>query len=118
MSSYGDSRMDHWQIWAAKFFGSAFGVLLSMLFVAPKNSRNAMYRILFAPIAGVIFAPATQGAVWFLQGESLEIHVAAACAGGFTCWFILEFVARSMSSREWLEKLLEEILRLRGGGGK
>jgi hypothetical protein len=103
-----------WSIWAAKFFGSAFGVLLSMLFVAPATTRNALYRICFAPIAGVIFSPAMQSAVWFLKGDKLEHHVAAACAAGFTCWFILEFVARTLSSRQWLEALLEEILKLRG----
>ena len=113
MAHFGDTRMD-WQIWAAKYFGSAFGVLLSMLFVAPATSRNALYRILFAPIAGVIFSPAIQNLLWFLQGPGLEHHMAAACAAGFTCWFVLEYVARLMSSREWLQKLLDEILRLRG----
>ena len=112
---FGDTRMD-WQTLAAKFFGSAFGVLLSMLFVAPTNSRNALYRILFAPVAGVIFAPATQSMVWFLQGDKMENHMAAGCATGFTCWFVLEYVARLMSTRQWLEKLLEEVLRLRGPG--
>jgi len=115
MSTIGDTRMDL-NIWAAKFFGSVFGVVLSMVFVAPSTHRNAIYRILFAPIAGVIFAPATQSLVWFLQGSSLEHHMAAGCAAGFCCWFILEFVARMMSSRQWLEKLLEEVLRLKGGG--
>lgn len=107
-----------WQVWAAKFFGSVFGVLLSMIFVAPSNSRNALYRILFAPVSGVIFAPATQQLVWFLQGSSLEHHMAAGCAAGFTTWFILEYIARLMSSKEWLEKLLQEVLRLKSGGGK
>lgn len=103
-------------IWAAKFIGSAFGVLLSMVFVAPTNSRNALYRMLCAPIAGVIFSPATQALIPFLRGDGLEHHMAAACAAGFSCWFILEAGARMLSSRQWLEKLLEEVLRLRGGG--
>jgi hypothetical protein len=103
-------------IWAAKFFGSVFGVVLSMVFVAPTNSRNALYRILFAPIAGVIFSPATMALMPFLRGEAIEHHMAAGCAAGFSCWFILEFAARLLSSREWLEKLLEEVLRLRSGG--
>lgn len=114
MASIGDSDKMDMTLWAAKFFGSAFGVLLSMLFVAPTNSRNALYRILFAPLAGVVFAPSVQAAVWFLQGNSFEHHMAAGCAAGFTCWFILEFVARMMSSREWLERLLREILKLKG----
>lgn len=117
MSTFGDSKMD-WSIWAAKFFGSAFGVLLSMLFVAPATTRNGLYRILFAPIAGVIFAPAVQQLFWFLAGTSLEHHIAAGCAAGFTAWFILEFVARMMSQREWLEKLLLELLKIRSGSDK
>ena len=105
-----------WQVWAAKYLGAAIGVLLSMIFVAPASSRNALYRILFAPIAGVIFAPATQNLFWFLAGGGIEHHLAAACAAGFTCWFVLEYVARMMSSRVWLERVIEEILRLRGEG--
>lgn len=116
MSSIGGSRMDL-TIWAAKFFGSVFGVVLSMVFVAPTNSRNALYRILLAPIAGVIFSPATMALIPFLRGELLEHHMAAGCAAGFSCWFILESGARMLSSKEWLEKLLEEVLRLKGGGG-
>lgn len=113
MSTIGGIRMD-FGIWAAKFFGAVFGVVLSMVFVAPTNSRNALYRILLAPIAGVIFAPATMALVPFLRGDLIEHHMAAACAAGFSCWFILEAGARMLSSRQWLEKLLEEILRLRG----
>lgn len=105
-----------WGIWAAKLFGSVVGVLISMVMVAPKNTRNGAYRILLAPVAGVIFAPALQGMLWFLQGASIEHHMAAACAAGFTCWFILEFVARMLSTEEWLRLLLEEVLRLRGKG--
>jgi hypothetical protein len=107
-----------WSIWAAKLAGSAFGVLLSMLFVAPANTRNGLYRILFAPIAGVIFAPTVQQLFWFLAGTSLEHHIAAGCAAGFTTWFTLEFIARMMSQREWLEKLLRELLKIRDGSDK
>lgn len=115
MSSHGDTTMDY-SIWAAKLFGSFFGVLVSMVMVAPKSTVNALYRILLAPIAGVIFAPSVQGLIWFLNGSSLEHHMAAGCAAGFTVWFILEFTARMMSSDEWLTRLLEEVLRLKGKG--
>ena len=101
-------------IWAAKFFGAAFGVLLSMIFVAPANTRNALYRILFAPVVGMIFAPATQALIPFLRGDALEHHMAAGCAAGLSCWFVLEFAARMLSSKEWLERLLREVLRLKG----
>ena len=84
MSTHGDQTMDY-SIWAAKFFGSAFGVLVSMALVAPKNTANGVYRILFAPIAGMIFAPSMQSLFFFLQGSSVEHHMAAACAAGFTC---------------------------------
>lgn len=105
-----------WSIWAAKLFGSVVGVLISMVMVAPKSTRNGAYRVLLAPIAGVIFAPGVQGMLWFLQGASLEHHMAAACTAGFSCWFILEFTARMLSSDEWLQHLLEEVLRLKGKG--
>lgn len=113
MSSHGDTTMDY-SIWAAKLVGAVVGVLISMVMVAPKSTANGLYRILLAPIAGVIFAPAMQGLVWFLQGSTIEHHMAAGCAAGFTCWFVLEFTARMLSSEEWLTKLLEEVLRLKG----
>jgi len=117
MSTIGTRRMD-WQTLAAKYFGSAFGVLLSMIFVAPSNTRNALYRILLAPVAGVIFSPPMQALVPFLAGTGFENHMAAACAAGFSCWFVLEFAARMLSSKEWLERTLQEVLRLKGGGDK
>ena len=115
MSTHGESTMDY-SIWAAKLVGSVVGVLISMVMVAPKTTANGLYRILLAPVAGFIFAPAMQGMVWFLQGSTLEHHMAAACAAGFSCWFVLEFTARILSSDEWLTKLLEEVLRLKGKG--
>lgn len=117
MSTIRNVGMD-WQTLAAKYFGSAFGVLLSMVFVAPSNTRNALYRILMGPIAGMIFATPTQALVPFLAGTGLEHHMAAACAAGFSCWFVLEFAARMMSSKEWLERTLQEVLRLKSGGDK
>lgn len=113
MSTDGEQTMDM-TIWAAKFFGSVVGVLISMVMVAPKTTANGLYRILLAPIAGTIFAPGVQGMIWFLDGSTLEHHMAAACAAGFMCWFVLEFIARMMSSDEWLTRLLEEVLRLKG----
>lgn len=111
---HGTIKMDL-QTLFAKYFGAAFGVLLSMIFVAPTNSRNALYRILCAPITGVIFSPSTQALLPFLQGTGFEHHMAAACATGFVCWFVLEAGARMLSSGEWIEKTLAEVLRLRGG---
>lgn len=115
MSTHGEHTMEH-SIWAAKFFGSVVGVLISMVMVAPKGTANGLYRILLAPVAGVIFAPAVQGIVWFMQGSTLEHHMAAAAAAGFSCWFVMEFIARMLSSDEWLTRLLEEVLRLKGKG--
>lgn len=117
MSTYGDTTKMDLNIWAAKLFGSVIGVLISMVMVAPKNTANGLYRILLAPIAGVIFAPSLQGILWFLNGTAIEHHMAAACAAGFTCWFVLEFTARMLSSQDTLQRLLEEVLRLRGNKG-
>lgn len=112
MDLLGAERMD-WPSLAAKFVGSAFGVLLSMVFVAPANTRNAMYRMLLAPLAGVIFAPSMQGLLWFLAGSQLEHYVAAGCAAGFVVWFVLEFVARMLSRQDTLQRLLEELIKIR-----
>jgi len=103
--------------WAAKFIGSVIGVLISMIMVAPKNTRNAIYRGVASVPAGVIFAPSAQAAMWFLQGSSIEHHLAAGCFTGFTCWFILEATARFLSTEDTLRRLLEEMVRLSGKGG-
>jgi hypothetical protein len=103
--------------WIAKLAGAIIGVMISMIMVAPKSARNAFYRAAVSIPAGVIFAPSAQSAIFFLQGNELEHHVAAGCATGFTCWFILEATARFMSTEDTLRRLLEEMVRLAGKGG-
>lgn len=49
------------------------------------------------------FSPATMSLMPFLRGEAIEHHMAAGCAAELCSWFILEFAARMLSSREWLE---------------
>lgn len=98
----------------AKVVGVLAGTLLSLVMVAPASTRNALYRILFGSLGGVIFTPVTQALIPVFRGDHFEILVAAAAATGFTCWFILEFIARIMSSRNTLARLLEEVLKLKG----
>lgn len=113
MSVYGDTRMDL-KVWAAKILGSIVGVGISMIMIAPRSVQNGIYRAFLGTVAGIIFAPATQRVLWFLDGDELEFHVAAACATGFVVWFVLEAVARFVSSRDTLRRLLEEMVRLGG----
>lgn len=98
----------------AKVVGVLAGTLLSLVMVAPASTRNAFYRIFFGGLGGVIFTPVTQALIPVFRGESFEILVAASAATGFTCWFVLEFIARIMSSRNTLARLLEEVLKLKG----
>jgi hypothetical protein len=113
MAVFGDSRMD-WNIWLLKTAGSAFGVLISMVMIQPKNWVNAIYRALLGTGAGVIFAPSMMGLFWFLQGSDPDHYVQAACISGFVCWFVLEFIARMISKDDTLRRLLDELLRLKG----
>lgn len=105
---------DKWLPFAAKVFGVACGTLLSLVLIAPESTRNALYRIFFGGLGGVIFMPITQRIIPFFAGDQLEIIVAASAATGFVCWFVLEFVARVLSSRVTLDRLFVELLRLRG----
>ncbi len=115
MSILGDTRMDNWVELALRAAGATFGVLLSMIFVAPENTRATWYRLIFAPPAGFVFARPMQNVLWFLQGDGWEYTMPAAVAAGFVGWFMLEAAARGMASQKWIERTLEEILRLRGG---
>jgi hypothetical protein len=105
---------EKWLPLVAKVFGVACGVLLSLVLVAPESTRNALYRIFFGGLGGIIFMPVTQRLIPVFSGNETEIIIAASAATGFVCWFILELIARAMSSRVTLDRLLAELLRLRG----
>ncbi|MDR3414977.1 MAG: hypothetical protein P4L83_02225, partial [Nevskia sp.] len=62
--------------------GTIVGVLISMVMVAPRSWRNAIYRALCSVPAGFIFAPAMPRLLWFLQGDDWDMRMAAACAAG------------------------------------
>ena len=98
----------------AKAVGVFLGTLLSLVMVAPENTRNAIYRVVFGGIGGIIFTPITQALIPVFRGSSFEILVAASAATGFTCWFILEFIARIMSSKLTMARLFQELMKLRG----
>lgn len=98
----------------AKAVGVFAGTLLSLIMVAPESTRNAFFRVVVGCVSGVIFTPITQQLIPVFRGDTFEILVAASAATGFTCWFVLEFIARIMSSRNTMARLLEEVLRLRG----
>lgn len=108
------AKMINWENIAAKTIGVLAGVLLSMVMVAPESTRNAFMRVFFGFIGSFIFTPVTQNLVPWLRGDSFEIIVAAGCATGFVCWFILEFTARLMSARKALDRLFIGMLKMRG----
>lgn len=102
---------------ALRFLGTLIGVLASVIMVAPDHTRAAFGRVMVGVSMGIIFAPTIPA--WgafglnplsFLTGPQGEMIMARSAACGFTIWFILEFVARMLSSTEWLEKLARTIL--------
>ncbi|MFA5897920.1 MAG: hypothetical protein WC829_02285 [Hyphomicrobium sp.] len=104
--------------WLLKTIGSAIGVLISMVMIRPKNWLNALYRAALGTVAGAIFAPSVMGLFWFLQGDDADHYLQAAALSGFVAWFVLEFIARMISSEDTLKRLLEEIMRIRGSDKK
>ena len=100
--------------WAWKTLGSIIGVGISMVMIAPRSVKNGIYRAFLGTVAGIVFAPATQNLVFWLQGDSPDMLVASACATGFTVWLILEAAARFLSTKDTLRRLLEEMVRLKG----
>tara|TARA_R110002020_G_scaffold266238_10_gene481153 strand:- start:2116 stop:2463 length:348 start_codon:yes stop_codon:yes gene_type:complete len=100
--------------------GSAIGVIASMIVVAPAGTRNALYRGLVGAVMGFVFAPVAPH-LWgldFLAGENLDVVLARGAAMGFVIWWILELIARLLSSSEWVDRLVKELARKRAGGGE
>lgn len=103
---------------AYRTIGAGAGVIASLVMVAPEGTKNAVYRAMIGLVMGVIFAPTAQSLVFFLRGEGWEFHLAASAASGFTVWFVLEGLARFLSRKDTIQRLLEEVLRLSKGAGK
>lgn len=113
--------MENWQDawhWLVRGIGALIGVIASLIIVAPAGTKNAMYRAWVGVSMGVIFAPVVPQLPWmaWLAGISVEHILARAAFAGFATWFALEFIARMLSSTDWLVRLAQEILRLRSGG--
>lgn len=112
---YEESGMDFWHSsWAAKLLGTIIGVGISMVMISPRGIRNGVYRAFVGMVMGFIFTPATQNLVPWLRGDTPDIVVAAACSTGFVVWFVLEALARFLSSKDTMRRLLEEMVRLGG----
>lgn len=108
--------------YAVRFIGTLIGVMASLIMVAPAHSKAMVNRVLVSITMGFIFAPAVPlfglfGVVpfAFLSGEGADMIMARAAACGFCVWFVLELIARMLSSTEWLERLLKGILEARAG---
>lgn len=106
---------------AVRLIGTAIGVLASLIMVAPTGTKAALYRVLIGLTMGYIFAP-TMDQIWglaFLSGDELDLVLARGAAAGFAVWFILEAVARFLSSTDWLVKLLRQLVTSKNqiGGG-
>ena len=71
------------------------------MMIAPRSVKNGIYRAFLGTVAGIVFAPATQNLVFWLQGDSPDMLVASASA-------------RFLSSKDTLRRLLEEMVRLKG----
>ena len=115
MSTVEDTRMDFWHSsWGAKLLGTVIGVGVSMVMISPRTLRNGIYRAFIGMVMGFVFTPATQNLVPWLRGDAPDIVVAAAVSSGFAVWFVLEALARFLSSKETMRRLLEEMVRLGG----
>jgi len=105
---------------AARSVGVLIGVLASLVLIAPEGTRNAFYRIVFSFLMGVIFAPiaANLPLMGWLAGDGNDHIAAQGAAVGFVIWSVLEAIARFMSARDTLDRMLREMARLRGKGDK
>lgn len=102
--------------WLAKAVGSFCGVLISLVMIAPEGTKNALYRVVLGFVSGVIFSPTVMSLFPWFRGDTIEHHLAAGTLAGFSVWFVLEGLARILSSRKTLQRLIEEMLRIRNEG--
>jgi len=100
--------------WVVRLAGAFAGVLLSMALIPPDNTRNAFYRVVLGTMAGFIFAPTVQRIVPFLSGERLDDWLAASTATSFVAWFVLETIARWISTPDTGRKLIQYIEKRMG----
>jgi hypothetical protein len=101
-----------------RLIGALLGVLVSLVMVAPEGTKAAFYRVLVGVTMGVIFAPVMGSLplLSFLAGETTDLIIARSAAAGFSVWFILEAIARLMSSTDWIVKTAKAIIELRNTG--
>lgn len=104
---------------AIRLIGALLGVLASLIMVAPDGTRHAFFRVLVGITMGFIFAPTVHQLpmMGFLSGNGTEFILASGTAAGFAVWFILEAVARLLSSTDWIVKTLRALVEM-GGRGK
>lgn len=103
---------------AIRMLGAFLGVLASIIIVAPEGTQNALFRMWVGITMGAVMAPVVPG-IWFLgffAGDSPDLALARAAFAGFSIWFVLELTARLLSASVWTERLLRELIRIRGGG--
>jgi len=108
------------EAWLFKILGAFMGVVASLVIIAPLSVRNAIYRGIVGLTMGVIFAPILSNAGWFsfFHGPGNEMIMARSAAMGFVIYFVLEIIARLLSSEQVISALVDELIRLRAQKGK
>lgn len=102
--------------WVLKVIGATLGVLASLIIIAPISLRNGAYRGMVGVVMGVVFSPVITQIGWLssFHGTTMELVVARSAFTGFVVWFILEIIARALSSDKVIESLVAELIRIRG----
>lgn len=104
---------------AARGIGVLIGVLASLIMIAPEGTKNNAYRVLVSVTMGFIFAPVVSDlpGLGFLAGGGSDHALARGAASGFAIWSVLQVLARLLSNQGgWIERMLKEMARIRGGG--
>lgn len=102
---------------AVRALGTLLGALVSLIVVAPPNTRNALYRLTLGVGLGIAFGPALPQIPWlaWLGGNTYDLMFARAVFAGLFTWITIEGVVRLLSNTDWAVRLAEEILIRRGG---
>jgi len=114
-----DQIPEEWRMAAIRLLGAVAGVIASVMMVAPEGTKNALYRVWVGVTMGVIFSPVVPKLplMGWLAGMGTDAMLARAAFTAFVIWFLLEAIARLLSSNEWLTRLARDFLS-RGGKEK
>lgn len=75
-----------------RILGSSIGAILAVTFLIPKTRTEALRRLLFSLVCGVLFSPVVHW--WLDAGEDIETVAAWSGATALVSWFFMGVITK------------------------